>query len=1035
VEAAMRSRPSASRGKGAGPVRSSAETSTATKSPGSVVSHDPANLLNLQRRFGNEAVSSLFALKRTKAPTISRQSVTDVAPVDAGPVDAAPVDAGPVPMPVVETAPAEPEERASVPVLGSDRRVAIPELAEPAKCDVASLGEEKRPPLELPVLTTDPYGGDRLIADFALSLSTVFAARKAPEVADERFAHQRKTAAAAARTAAAKEKRKVREDLARDAANAVIRPAIVEVEKELAVAREQWMAEDYAKTLKGAYLRWGGNWLKTGNKRVSTKEKELRRKPSKGKSAPTEEEIHAQLTKLYCEQQDWITQQIRNVEKGWMVGRREDLDFLTLMDPKIKPLGKDFKPPVDQVAIEPIRGGTGYPVTPDVNRFLVALRDAGGGDMVANNREGHGGGDFAGRGYSLDITISSPVDDRGFWLPKNAIMALMQIDAAASASGVDWRVLYNDFAVAAEVNKRTGRRNVTFQGTTRKKDGSLNWHGPLILHFHLDIVPLASFETSAPAAPVTGVDSQASTASPAQRVVQPVQRAPAPPVGPTRDASQLSISVTPTKVDALQITRSQPGERPDLKNVLTVSSTSASTNLMATWYLYDPRGLLIDQTTTFVSHSRTFTGADFRDHLLDQGSAATGQWTVRCQKGGYVADTTIDISGNVRRPSLPLTASTTESFYTLRTMPSVDGRPIGELTGKSVPVLAYNKFSDSGHRWVAIRLGAAVGKMPAGQEGWITADAVNLVSRWEPFMDQLRQFEKANAGLSLDQQITKLRQMSHNEDLPFDAVIGTGSGSEYLDTRTSSRGEWELLRDSQQVKTPDGRVVDVFHLLVGLDVLPRRVESQSITVGGLIPVAVGQNYSAATWSGDIGAAAADASIKKDKTWESHNPTASLADRQDRYYQTRVPEADLLGDIDAWGIDEIRPGTEVPATLSDFIGQYYGDTTIAASGREKLVGGRRAALERFLRHYRFNTDSALRTQPAAKGMADQVEIFAGLWILRDSIWNRPGPISRVAYIEPMTNRFLDWLDAEAARNSVKVPAASGSKAPVGAANTP
>lgn len=88
-----------------------------------------------------------------------------------------------------------------------------------------------------------------------------------------------------------------------------------------------------------------------------------------------------------------------------------------------------------------------------------------------------------------------------------------------------------------------------------------------------------------------------------------------------------------------------------------------------------------------------------------------------------------------------------------------------------------------------------------------------------------------------------LRQMCHSRDFPFDSVIGREQGREYLEDRGFIRSEWQLLKDSQIVKMPDGSHVDVYHLLVGLDVLPaeKRVEHQEYGWGR---IDVGQNYSA-----------------------------------------------------------------------------------------------------------------------------------------------------------------------------------------------
>ncbi|HRA69172.1 MAG TPA: hypothetical protein PL187_24305, partial [Caldilinea sp.] len=107
--------------------------------------------------------------------------------------------------------------------------------------------------------------------------------------------------------------------------------------------------------------------------------------------------------------------------------------------------------------------------------------------FTAGNYAGHGGGSWAGKGFSTDLFLKAPRDPRGFWEHATAVDFLLALDATAKALGARWRVLYNDFGVAQEVNRATGSRNVEFVGSSG--GGKLNWHGPapLILHFHLDL--------------------------------------------------------------------------------------------------------------------------------------------------------------------------------------------------------------------------------------------------------------------------------------------------------------------------------------------------------------------------------------------------------------------------------------------------------------------------------------------------------------------------------------------------------------------
>lgn len=177
--------------------------------------------------------------------------------------------------------------------------------------------------------------------------------------------------------------------------------------------------------------------------------------------------------------------------RGWMAGRREEVDFETLgAGGRHHPIA-DLVPPPGTDRLEPLdRAGRAVPpVQPLMNRLLRELW-ARSPSAAADNYPGHGGGNFKNRGFSVDLKIGGPLDDRGFYPRDRAVAMLLALDAAASAVGATWRVLYNDYAVAAAVNRHTGLRQVVFIGQTRPDGTNLNWHGPLILHFHLDIAPL-----------------------------------------------------------------------------------------------------------------------------------------------------------------------------------------------------------------------------------------------------------------------------------------------------------------------------------------------------------------------------------------------------------------------------------------------------------------------------------------------------------------------------------------------------------------
>ena len=227
-----------------------------------------------------------------------------------------------------------------------------------------------------------------------------------------------------------------------------------------AAERQTWLAKDYEATLAGAQKRWGG-------KKYST---------------PT-------------------------IIRAWQISREQQMGFETQDRSRLLP--STFRPPADLVQrlVTPlVKGSDKEPVAPLVVAFtqkLLQIDPQAGADTYRN----HGGGAFNGRGFSIDLWLDhSPKDARGFYRPEDAVALLRAVHQAARAVGAEWRVLYNDYAVARVINQETGARHVAFIGNARP-GGGLNWHGPhpLILHFHLDLAPLPSAAAGAtpPISPIS----------------------------------------------------------------------------------------------------------------------------------------------------------------------------------------------------------------------------------------------------------------------------------------------------------------------------------------------------------------------------------------------------------------------------------------------------------------------------------------------------------------------------------------------------
>jgi hypothetical protein len=113
-----------------------------------------------------------------------------------------------------------------------------------------------------------------------------------------------------------------------------------------------------------------------------------------------------------------------------------------------------------------------------------------------NNVEGdHASSGFEGRFRSLDMypnggpsRTHKPFGQIGFFDKQVAFDFAKAIDRAVAGKGT-FQILYNDFEVAREVNKvlKNGRVfNIDNVVADKGGASNLNWHGPLVSHFHVD---------------------------------------------------------------------------------------------------------------------------------------------------------------------------------------------------------------------------------------------------------------------------------------------------------------------------------------------------------------------------------------------------------------------------------------------------------------------------------------------------------------------------------------------------------------------
>ncbi len=408
----------------------------------------------------------------------------------------------------------------------------------------------------------------------------------------------------------------------------------------------------------------------------------------------------------------------------------------------------------------------------------------------------------------------------------------------------------------------------------------------------------------------------------------------------------------------------------------------------------------------------------------------------------------------------PIRGNTTGTYYNINSSPSWNSENVvlGVMDGSDIPITVIDKapflngdknkafykvrFQDT-RKWEELT-GAQRQALQAKKNNgtisskenyaleliqqrtaWIVDAGIEMAIPWSIFIRQLWAFDQAFGDKPLKERITTLRQMAHPSNLPFDEVIGARRGRRYSDTRPDMGGLFQLLKDSGKVQLPNGESLDIYHCIVGLDVLYRKIENHSITQMGLINVNVGQNYSSATWSGDIGAGATDAAVGYDEEWENRNTRGLSGDslrraRTEHYYTTRAPESDLWGNIDAWGMEDAVNQSAPTTSVTQLLMDYYGRPAATYSNAEvgAFNGRRKNALKRFLQHYGARTRGRVAYE-VFPVLHQQIGIFAETWDLNRRRLNglRGDPPDLATYVHWMASRFAHWLNDQADRYNV------------------
>jgi hypothetical protein len=183
--------------------------------------------------------------------------------------------------------------------------------------------------------------------------------------------------------------------------------------------------------------------------------------------------INAARDKDNCAAQAMLASYLPKAKREFLIGCYNKARF-SFIPQKVIRAGV-IKPALD--APEPITdesvvsGSTEQKVAPCVMRAARAIKAMGGVDFKTSPGISWGP-------YSLDAFVQGGVDSNGFYNREKVLKVLGNIEAVSKSKGFRYRVLYNDFDVAVEFNRKVGARKIT---------GFVWNHGPQGLHLHLDI--------------------------------------------------------------------------------------------------------------------------------------------------------------------------------------------------------------------------------------------------------------------------------------------------------------------------------------------------------------------------------------------------------------------------------------------------------------------------------------------------------------------------------------------------------------------
>jgi len=264
--------------------------------------------------------------------------------------------------------------------------------------------------------------------------------------------------------------------------------------------------------------------------------------------------------------------------------------------------------------------------------------------------------------------------------------------------------------------------------------------------------------------------------------------------------------------------------------------------------------------------------------------------------------------------------------------------------------------------------------------------------------DLIRLVTRVEAAYPSDnwQGITTRIRKSYYDDALWNQLIVRRAGYGTVNSPPLSMPDFKALgtvKDHPEIRLPSGDVVDMGHVLTGMDASNFPETNWKFSLAGI------EGPPGATWSGDVGSALAE--------WDIH--AGSHRDRRQEYYERFASRDDMLGDVDgiALAAQPAAPGAGGDR-LSSRLRAYY----LPASGGTAGVSRRFTKFAQASGFAWTGRGTAIALDAAARQrIRAQVDTF-GVQYRRKQVGIERGAGQNWFHNEDIdwfVNRFIRWVE--------------------------